>query len=169
MSPLTTPVLARRAVIATVVVAVCGIVAYAAGMLLECEYPYWLTLRRVSRAHGWDGTPVAATVEAAFPRARYRTHWHICGYCAEWLDAASRVIHVRLDVRPHQPAGERASRVVFYNFGYVRTTHVLVPATQQTAQAFPRLMPPGARLAPGAAATLGDGIELRLLEGWPPE
>jgi hypothetical protein len=159
----------RRAVIATVVVVVSGIITYAAGMLLDFEYPYWLTLRRVSRARTWDGTPVAAVLEAAFPRARYRTHWHTCAYCIDSLNAPSRVNHVQLAVRSRRPAGEQATPTALYHFGYDRFNRELVPASQQTAQAFSQLMPPGARFAPQVRAHLGDGTKLQLLEGWPPE
>lgn len=148
-------------------VCIVALVVYLGGLLLECEFPHWLTIWEVAYARTWDGKPVSAAVASVFPPSNYGTRWTTDSYCDNTFKSNfPRVVFVRLDVWPGGQAGDyRSTKWYFLGFAYDRAGNEIIPATDKTAQLFPSLLPPTAKVIPTSAGWSDQHI--LDVEGWP--
>src|SRR6266853_281632 len=72
-----------------------------AGILLECEYPYYFLLRRVAHAHSCDGVSVQQILDESVSETGGRIHWHTDSYLGELFGVDSYIVLVTLELPVH--------------------------------------------------------------------
>jgi hypothetical protein len=161
-------VLVRAAACAILACVVIGLV-YVWGIFWEFEYPYWFVLRKVAAAHTWDGRPVAVAIREVFPPERYSTRWTTSSYADDLIKSKyPRVIFARLDIWPDRRRGDYSSKTWFFlGFAYDRQTREIIPATDETAERFPGLLPPTARVVQRDGQHFIGRQRVLDVEGWP--
>ena len=139
----------------------CAILFYGAGIVLECEYPYWPLLWKARHGVTWDGRKILDVLQRKFPPDRFRLHWHTCSYCWPFAENWKTMPYIRVDIF------SRSNHNVEYpyslHFFFRRADHVIFPADKRTAGIFPGLLPPDWHFLP---YTLGyiDGTTILAVE-----
>jgi hypothetical protein len=125
-----------------------GLVLFWCAGLFEDPVAYYFTVLRLQRATSVNGVPISKVIPASRGSFSVDDYFaHTCGYYRN-------LITVRLDPNPPEHA--------FYYFLYENRRQVLVPINEQTAEAFPALMPKGDELVSmgvlnGTGATISFG------------
>jgi len=119
--------------------------AYAAGWFLDCEFIHWRTLRCVAHAQAPSGITFTKLVSNKAGVPASQVDWHHCGWC--------RTVYGHC---VHCPVKAIISDDVAYLFDWDSSARTLRPATIGTADAFPELVPAGARVVQTGTAGL-DG------------
>ena len=91
--------------------------AYAYGIIMDKEYPYWWTLYQAAHAPFRNGVPAQIVAEELFPNEKL--HWHTCNYCVRY--APENCSHVKLTVTANDGSVRSYPFIFDHKTGRLRT------------------------------------------------
>lgn len=122
---------------------------YELGLVLECEFPFWQTLRIAEKTRVPDGRQVSDLVRLRMVGSSLdRQHWHHCTWCDVTYPHAP---HMAVKVTINNDEKD------FFLFDWDASQRKLLPITVRTAKAFPELIPSNCVVEP-----LGVGLNPQL-------
>jgi len=110
------------------------------GDMLECEFPYFITLSRVRHAKTVSGAPASEIIARALSVNPAEIDYHRCSYC-KTFEGAYPPGNIRIQVR------DESTNI--YGFAYAPRTGILRPADSATPGRFPEM-------GPSVAGTQGE-------------
>ncbi len=121
----------KRRIIGLILVATAlAPVVWFGGVVMECEYPYALTMFRAAHAKTVAAADAAAVIANGLGVRRSRLAWHRCSFC-ENLDGElpRSMVRVQVSIVPRE----------YYVFAFDARRGILYPADSKTETAFPKM------------------------------
>lgn len=100
------------------------------GDMLECEFPYFITLTRVRNAKSLSGDDATAIIARQLSVEPHEVDYHRCSYCKNF-EGAYPAGMIRVQVLH--------SKTNVYGFAYNPSTGIIQPADSDTASMFQEL------------------------------
>ncbi len=100
------------------------------GVIMECEYPYAITMFRAAHAKTVTGDDAAAVIASSLGVRRSRLDWHRCSFCENFDRELPRsMVRVQVSIVPREN----------FVFAFDARSGILYPADSKTEAAFPKM------------------------------
>lgn len=105
-------------------------VVWYAGVVMECEYPYAVTMFRAAHSKTVAGDDAAAVIASSLGVRRSRLDWHRCSFCENFDgELPGSMVRVQVSIVPRE-------NVVF---AFDAHRGILYPVESKTEAAFPKM------------------------------